>query len=87
MTKRTVKEPKNEPKTTEWVKLFKTTYFYWRHWIKDLLVNGKIKNYRFVKEPDTYNGDIAVSKQEKETAKKVLAEYKSKNPDTKDMWW
>lgn len=87
MTKRTITEPNNGQQATEWVTLFKTTYFYWRNWIKDILINGKVKKYRFIKEADTYNGYIAVSKTEKDAAKKVLADYKSKNLDTKEMWW
>ena len=71
----------------EWVNVFKTTYYFWRFWVKQILIDGKIKKYRFVKDEVGYTGKIAIDKPEVETAKKVLAEYKIKNPDTKDMWW
>jgi 3-phosphoglycerate kinase len=67
--------------------IYKTTYNYWRHWVKEILITGKVKKYRFVKDDGTYNGSIAVDKTEVDAAKKVLAEYKKKNPDIKDMWW
>lgn len=72
-------------KKIEMTNIFKTTYFYWRYWIKDYL-KGKVKA-RFVKEEVGYNGKIAVQKTEVDTAKKMLADYKTKNPDTKDLWW
>ena len=75
------------PKKVEWVNVLKTTYYYWRFWVKQILINGKIKKYRFIKDAVGYSGNIAVQKTEIENAKKVLAEYKIKNPDTVDMFW
>ena len=75
------------PAKVEWITIFKTTYFRWRYWVKDLLITGKVKKYRFIKEEVGYNGSIAVDKSEVEAAKKVLNEYKTKNPDIKEMWW
>lgn len=75
------------PTKAEWVNVFKTTYYFWRFWVKQILVKGKIKKYRFVKDEVGYKGHIAIDKSEVEAAHKVLADYKIKNPDTKDMWW
>ena len=74
------------PTKAEWVNVFKTTYYFWRFWVKQILIDGKIKKYRFVKDEVGYTGKIAIDKPEVETAKKVLAEYKTKHPDTKEMW-
>ena len=73
------------PKKADWVNLFKTSYFYWRHWIKNDL-KGKVKA-RFAKDEIGYSGHIAVQKPDVDKAKKILAEYKTKNPDVKDLWW
>ena len=85
---------KNEKKVTdtaptkaEWVNVFKTSYYFWRFWIRTILIEGKVKKYRFVKDEVGYTGNIAINKPEVEAGKKVLAEYKTKNKDTKDMWW
>jgi len=34
-----------------------------------------------------YTGNIAINKPEVEAAKKVLADYKTQNKDSIDMWW
>lgn len=73
------------PKNTDWTNIFKTTYFYWRWWIKDYL-KGKVKA-RFSKNEVGYSGHIAIQKADVDKAKKLLAEYKTKNPNTKDLWW
>lgn len=75
------------PKKIEMINIFKTTYGYWRHWVKNILKDGGVLKFRFVKDEDSYNGKIAVAKPEVEKGKKILADYKTKNPDTKDMWW
>lgn len=75
------------PVKAEWTNIFKTTYYRWRYWVKEILASGGIKKYRFVKDEVGYNGNIAVDKQEADAAKKVLQNYKSKNTETKDMWW
>ena len=72
---------------SEWIKIFKSTYYLWRFWVKEILVSGKIKKYRFIRDEIGYTGNIAVEKAEVEAAKKVLADYKTKNPDIKDMWY
>jgi hypothetical protein len=86
-TKTASKAVKEAPKKTEWNNIYKTTYYFWRFWLKDLLIKGKIKKYRFVKDEVGYTGHIAIDKPEVEAAHKVLADYKTKNPDIKDMWW
>ena len=75
------------PAKTEWVNVFTTSYYFWRNWVKAVLIEGKIKKYRFVKDEVGYTGNIAINKPEVEASKKVLADYKIKNKDTKDMWW
>jgi|GEM_PF-2796125 len=70
----------------EMVNIFSTTYGYYRYWVKNILAEGGISKFRFVKEADTYNGKISVAKPEVEKAKKVLGEYQKKNPDTVTMW-
>ena len=74
------------PTKTEWVNVFTTSYYFWRNWIKAVLIEGKIKKYRFVKDEVGYTGKIAIDKPEVDAAKKVLATYKTKNPDTIEMW-
>lgn len=75
------------PTKTEWVNVSKTTYYFWRFWVKQILSDGKIKKYRFVKDEVGYTGKIAINKPEVDACKKVLADYKTKNKGTKDMWW
>ena len=70
----------------EMVNIFSTTYGYYRYWIKEILAEGGISKFRFVKDPDSYNGKIAVAKTDVDKTKKVLAEYQKKNPDTVTMW-
>ena len=75
------------PTKAEWVNVFKTTYYFWRFWVKQILIEGKTKKYRFVKDEVGYTGKIAIDKPEVEAAKKVLADYQTKQPDTTEMWW
>ena len=74
------------PKKIEMINIFKTTYGYWRYWVKNILADGGVNKFRFVKDEGSYNGKIAVQKNEVDTAKKVLADFKNKNPDTVEMW-
>ena len=74
-------------KKVEMVNIFKTTYYYWRFWIKEILKTGKISKSRFVKDEIGYTGNIAVQKTEVDNAKNILISYKSQNRDTVDMWW
>ena len=74
------------PEKIEMISIFKTTYGYWRHWVKNILKDGGIIKFRFVKDAESYNGKIAVAKTEVEKARKVLAEYKSKHIDEVEMW-
>jgi len=74
------------PKKVEFINIFKTSYFYWRFWVKEILITGKINKARFVRNEVGYSGNIAVQKTEVDAAKKVLADYKVKKPDTVDMW-
>jgi hypothetical protein len=78
-------KPKTEAKP-EMVNIFSTTYGYWRYFIKVILAEGGISKFRFVKDAESYNGKIAVAAEEVEKAKKVLADYKAKHPDEKEMW-
>jgi hypothetical protein len=71
----------------EMVTLFKTTYHRYRHWIRTILIEGKVNQFSFKKDKVGYTGLIVVNKAEVEKAKKVLSEYKAKNSDTIDMWW
>ena len=85
------KEDKNVTKVatikSEMVSVFNTTYHRYRHWVRFILTEGKINKFRFVKDEVGYTGKLAVEKTEVEKAKKVLADYKTKNPDTVEMWW
>ena len=81
------KAVENAPAKNEMVDLFKTTYHYYRNWVKHILTEAKINRFRFLKNETGYDGKISVRKTELDTAKKVLADYKTKNKDTVDMWW
>jgi len=74
------------PTKIEWINIFKTTYGYWRYWVKNILADGGVIKFRFVKDEGSYNGKIATAKSEVQKAKQVLTEYKTKNPDTVEMW-
>ncbi len=76
-----------KPKKIEMVGIFKTTYHRFRHWIRTILIEGKVNQFSFKKDKTAYTGVLLVEKSEVEKAKKVLSEYKAKNPDTIDMWW
>ena len=61
-TKNAIKAAKQAPKKTEWNNMYKTTYYWWRFWLKNLLIKGKIRKYRFVKDTVGYTGHIAIDK-------------------------
>ena len=75
------------PKKIEMINIFKTTYHRYRHWVRFILTEGKINKFRFIKDEVGYTGNIAINKPEVEAAKKVLADYKTQNKDSIDMWW
>jgi hypothetical protein len=79
------KTAKNATSETS-VHLAKTSYHFWRNWVKDILHNGKITSAKFVKENVGYDGAISVSSAEFSKAKAVLEKYKKDNADTVDMW-
>ena len=71
------------------VNLFNTNYHRFRHWIRYILIDGKVpaKGFRFIKADIGYTGKLVVEKTEVDRAKKVLADYKAKNTGAVDMWW
>ncbi len=69
------------------VNLAKTSYHYYRHFIKAILTDGKVSKFRFVKNDAGWHGVVSVDKVELDKAKKVFSDYKSKNVDTADLWW
>jgi hypothetical protein len=81
------KAVESSPVKKEMVSLYKTTYHRYRHWVRNILVEGKINKFSFKKDKVGYTGILQVEKIEADKAKKVLTEYKGKNPDTIDMWW
>jgi hypothetical protein len=84
--KETVKPDKAEKPKPEMVITASTTYGYWRYWVKNILNEGGIAKFKFIKDEGSYNGKVAVAAGEVDKAKKVLADYKSKHPDEKEMW-
>ncbi len=77
----------SSPAKKEMINLFKTTYHRYRHWLRNILIEGKVNEFSFKKDEVGYTGVLLVDKSEADKAKKVLADYKTKNPDTVDMWW
>lgn len=69
------------------VNLVKTSYHYFRHYVKYILIEGNISKPIFKKNETGWHGVISVSKAELEKAKKILSDYKLKNIHIKDMWW
>lgn len=84
--KNPVKEQKTKAGKHEMVNIFSTTYGWYRYWVKNILAEGGISKFRFVKDADSYNGKISIAKAEVDKAKKVLADYQRRNPDIKTMW-
>ena len=85
VNKTQVKKPeqaKKEVKTTEMIVLCKTSYHYYRNWLRELLKDAEPK---FVKDEKGWKGSITVAKADVEKAKKLLADYKTKNPETKEL--
>jgi hypothetical protein len=81
------KAVESSPAKKEMISLYKTTYHRYRHWLRTTLIEGKVNKFSFKKDKAAYTGVLLVEKSEVEKAKKVLSEYKAKNPDTIDMWW
>lgn len=75
---------KKEVKTTEMVVLCKTSYHYWRNWLKEIL---KDTGAKFNKDEKGWKGSISITKTDIDKAKKLLTDYKTKNPETKELWW
>jgi lipopolysaccharide export LptBFGC system permease protein LptF len=61
-----VKAPVSKPAKTEMVAIFKTTYGYYRYWVKNILADGGIIKYKFIKNPDSYAGVLSVAKADAE---------------------
>ncbi len=87
-TKKVVAKVQPTPKDgkIEMVNIFTTSYGYFRYFIRNIMTDGGIVKFRFVKNKENYSGKIAVAQNEVDKAKKVLAEYQKKNPDVKTMW-
>ena len=66
--------------------LYRTTYYYWRFWTKNIFESSKIKA-RFVKDEKGFGGTIFVLKSEVDKAKKMLKEYSDKHKDEVDLFW
>lgn len=84
MTKKKEKKVEENPKR---INLFQSSYHFYRNSIKQILLKGKVNGFRFVKNEKDWNGFISIPPTEIEKAKKVLADYKTKNPDEVSMWW
>ena len=70
----------------EMVNIFSTTYGYYRYWVKNILAEGGVIKFRFVKDKESYNGKIAVAKLEVQKAKAALLQFQKSNPETVTMW-
>ncbi|MFA6150549.1 MAG: hypothetical protein WC716_04445 [Chitinophagaceae bacterium] len=67
--------------------IYKTTYHYWRNWIRKILIDGNIKSYKFYKDKIGYSGEISVDSKDVDFAKKLFADYIKQHPEIKEMWW
>lgn len=65
----------------------KTTYHYWRNFVKYILEEGGVEGYRFVKDADSFNGQIMVMNSSFVEVKEVLAKYKKEHKDEVELWW
>ncbi len=70
-------------KKVEMVEIFVTSYHLWRKHLKTLLAG---KGAKFQKNEADYNGFISVAKASEESVKKILTDFKTKNPET-EYWW
>jgi len=66
--------------------LYRTTYHYWRNWVKDIFQSKNIQS-RFVKDEKGFGGSIYVLKSETDKIKKMLKEYQAKHSEEVDLWW
>lgn len=76
-----------EKSKNEMVNVFKTSYHYYRNWVKQILSDGNIKGFRFIKDDVGWMGNISVPKTNQNETKNVLSDYKTKNPEVVEMWW
>lgn len=84
---KTSKKNNSKPAEDKRVKLADSSYHYFRHFIKDLLKTNEVKSARFKKNDEGWHGQISVLASEKESANMALTQYKSDNPEIKDLWW
>jgi len=78
---------KDDKAKPEMINVFKTSYHYYRNWVKQILTEGKIQGFRFLKDEVGWKGFLSVPKTNVEATKKVLTDFKTKHPDTIEMWW
>jgi len=71
---------------TDFVTIVKTKYGYYRYWVRAIMAEAAVMKYRFIKNPDSYNGVLAVAKEEADKARKALGAYTKQNPTTVSMW-
>ena len=80
-----VKAPVAKVKT-DFVTIVKTKYGYYRNWVRAIMAEAAVMKYRFIKNPDSYDGVLAVAEEEADKARNALAAYTKQNPDTVTMW-
>lgn len=73
--------------TDKRVKLADSSYHYYRHFLKGLLRSNEVGSAKFKKNEEGWHGQISVLTSEKDFADKVLTQYKSDNPEIKELWW
>jgi hypothetical protein len=80
-----VKTPVAKAKT-DFVTIVKTKYGYYRYWVRAIMAEAAVMKYRFIKNSDSYDGVLAVAKEEADKARKALVAYTKQNPTTVSMW-
>ncbi len=80
-----VKAPVTKLKT-DFVTVAKTKYGYYRYWVRAIMAEAAVMKYRFIKNSDSYDGVLAVAKEEADKARKALTAYTKQNPTTVSMW-
>lgn len=71
---------------TDFVTVAKTKYGYYRYWVRVIMAEAAVMKYRFIKNADSYDGVLAVAKEEADKARKALVAYTKQNPTTVSMW-
>ena len=71
---------------TDFVTIAKTKYGYYRYWVRAIMAEAAVMKYRFIKNSDSYDGVLAVAKEEADKARKALVAYTKQNPTTVSMW-